>query len=87
MLSKALNVSVETLYPIAAIQLAGESLIEVDEMPAQVGPRKCLPGHLPPGIAIVGFDCADAPAGSQQSESDVSVIRGVTGELMELHHD
>jgi hypothetical protein len=85
MLSKALDVSVETLYPIAAIQLLGESLIEVDEMPAQVGPRECLPGHLPPGIAIVGFDCAEPPPDAQLSESGVKVICGVTGELIELH--
>ena len=45
MLSKALGVSIETLYPIAALTLEGESLIEVDEMPAQVGPRETQEGY------------------------------------------
>lgn len=84
MLSKALEVSIETLYPIAALGLDGESLIEVDEMPAQVGPRKRLDGWLPPGIAIVGFDCDAAPSGATEIGNGVSVMTGVTGELIEL---
>jgi hypothetical protein len=85
MLSKALNVSIETLYPIAALQLKGESLIEVDEMPAQVGARHCLEDHLPPGIAIVGFDSERIPAVATASGDGVHVMRGATGELLELH--
>jgi hypothetical protein len=84
MLSKALGVSIETLYPIAALALEGESLIEADEMPAQVGPREAEPGYLPPGIAIVGFDCDATPAGATTLGVGVHVLRGVTGELIEL---
>jgi len=84
MLSKALGVSIETLYPIAALGLAGDSLIEVDEMPAQVGPRRVIPGHLPPGIAIVGFDCDAVPDIATQVDDNRSVMTGVTGELIEL---
>jgi hypothetical protein len=84
MLSKALGVSIETLYPIAAMALEGESLIEVDEMPEQVGPRQAQEGYLPPGIAIVGFDCANIPAAAVNLGDGRSVIRGVTGELVEL---
>lgn len=84
MLSKALGVSVETLYPIAAMSLHGESLIEVDEMPAQVGPRARIDGHLPPGIAIVGFDCDSVPSGATSVGDGVSVMTGATGELIEL---
>ena len=84
MLSKALGVSVETLYPIAALGLEGESLIEVDEMPPQVGPREVEPGHLPPGIAIVGFDCDAIPTAATEVGDGVSVMAGVTGEIIEL---
>ncbi len=84
MLSKALGVSVETLYPIAALGLEGESLIEVDEMPAQVGPRQRQDGHLPPGIALVGFACDAIPPAATAVADGVSVMTGVTGELIEL---
>ncbi len=84
MLSKALGVSIETLYPIAALGLQGESLIEVDEMPAQVGPRPRHAGHLPPGIAMVGFACDAVPAGAAVAEPGVAVMTGATGELIEL---
>ena len=84
MLSKALGVSIETLYPIAALGLDGASLIEVDEMPAQVGPRTSHEGYLPPGIAMVGFNCDQVPAGATSAGAGVHVLRGVTGELIEL---
>ncbi len=84
MLSKALGVSIETLYPIAAMALEGESLIEADEMPAQVGPRKQQEGYLPPGIALVGFDCSKVPAAATDLGDGVHVMEGVTGELIEL---
>jgi hypothetical protein len=85
MLSKALGVSIETLYPIAALALEGKSLIEVDEMPAQVGPRETQDGYLPPGIAIVGFDCDSIPAAAISLANNVHVMPGVTGELIELY--
>jgi len=85
MLSKALGVSIETLYPIAAMALDGESLIEADEMPAQVGPRVHQAGYLPAGIALVGFDCDSIPEAAVQAASGVHVMPGVTGELIELH--
>lgn len=83
-LSKALGVSIETLYPIAALPLQGESLIEVDEMPAQVGPRQQQDGHLPPGIAMVGFACDQVPEAAVSAENGVAVMTGATGELIEL---
>jgi hypothetical protein len=85
MLSKALDVSIETLYPIAAMALEGESLIEADEMPAQVGQRAAQEGHLPPGIALVGFDCDAIPASATALGTGIHVMQGITGELIELH--
>ncbi len=57
MLSRALGVSIETLYPIAALALEGESLIEADEMPAQVRPaaircRLFAAGHCDGGFRL-----------------------------------
>jgi len=85
MLSKALGVSIETLYPIAALALEGESLIEADEMPAQVGPREAQEGYLPPGIAIVGFNCDSIPAAAISLTNNLHIMPGVTGELIELY--
>ncbi|MCP3999998.1 MAG: hypothetical protein GY727_03720 [Gammaproteobacteria bacterium] len=85
MLSRALGVSIETLYPIAAMALDGESLIEADEMPAQVSPREIQKGFLPPGIAIVGFDCDKIPATATMLNSNIHIMEGITGELIELH--
>lgn len=84
MLSKALGVSVETLYPIAAMALAGESLIEADEMPDQVGPRECADGELPPGIVSVGFGCDAIPPAARQVAKDTHVMTGAEDELIEL---
>ena len=84
MLSKALGVSVETLYPIAAMALEGESLIEADEMPPQVGPRSQQTGFLPPGIALVGFDCDAIPSIATDLSNGILVMPGATGELIEL---
>ncbi len=84
MLSKALGVSIETLYPIAAMALQGESLIEADEMPAQVGPRKAQEGFLPPGIALTGFDCNVIPPEALDAGDGIHVMTGATGELIEL---
>jgi hypothetical protein len=86
MLSKALGASIETLYPIAAMALEGESLIEADEMPAQVGPRKRAPGFLPPGIAIVSFDCNTIPAAATaiDGQPERFSMHGPTGEIIEL---
>lgn len=86
MLSKALGVSIETLYPIAAMALDGESLIEADEMPAAVGPRICEAGYLPPGIALTGFDCDAIPeaAAPVTGQDGTFVMRGPAGELIEL---
>jgi hypothetical protein len=84
MLSKALGVSIETLYPIAAMTLEGESLIEADEMPAQATPRPHQDGYLPPGIAMVGFACDALPDSAIALGDNTHVMRGVTGELIEL---
>lgn len=89
MLSKALQVSIETLYPIAAMALNGQSLIEADEMPPQVGPRHAQPGQLPPGIVITGFNCNKIPAAARPvaNSAGTFLMTGPAGELIELFAD
>ena len=52
--NQAWGKSPEERHPVAALQLAGESLIEIDELPAAAA-QPPLPGRLPPGIAMVSF--------------------------------
>ncbi len=72
-MSAAFGLSPEHRYPIAALPVAGQSLIELDEMPVAAGPRATREGELPPGIAIVSF-------ASRESRC----LRGPAGELLEL---
>mgnify|MGYP001827348832 CR=1 FL=1 len=72
-MSAAFGLSPEHRYPIAALPLAGQSLIELDEMPTQAGPRAVVDGELPPGISIVSF-----AAGENRC------LRGPAGEILEL---
>ncbi len=55
-LSDAFNKPEDTLYPLSVIPLGGQCYIEVDQMPPEAMGRHCLPGHLPPGIAMVSFE-------------------------------
>ncbi|WP_405243878.1 VOC family protein [Lentisalinibacter salinarum] len=91
-LSRALDLPADTMHPIAAMPLAGQSLIEVDDYRAATTPRDCPPGGLPPGIAMVSF-AADAlpddlPAGRFSGppyHGGHSVLTtGAAGELVEL---
>jgi hypothetical protein len=93
-MSAAFGVSPETKYPIAALPLAGQALIEVDEMPAGARARQSADDLLPPGIAMVSFAArgpgankatrivhADAP---YKNSGRVSCRRGAAGELIEV---
>lgn len=91
-LSRALDLPADTMHPIAAMPLAGQSLIEVDDYRAATTTRDCPPGGLPPGIAMVSF-AADAlpddlPAGRFSGppyHGGRSVLTtGAAGELVEL---
>jgi hypothetical protein len=93
--SKAFGLSVEHLYPIAALALEEQSFIEVDELPDLAKPRHSPAGLLPPGIATVSFRTTDPVADNGRampcdlpdySSSLVSCRRGSTGELIETIH-
>lgn len=96
-MSAAFGNSPEHKYPISALPLAGKSMIEVDEMPHQAGPRPGDEGSLPAGIAMVSFAgrhlqhdqarrirSADPP---YARTSSVSCCKGVAGEIIEILHE
>lgn len=49
-------------HPIAALPVGGQCYIEADQMPEAAVPRPCVPGELPPGIAMVSFEVNRLPA-------------------------
>jgi hypothetical protein len=91
-LSRALELPADTLHPIAAMPLAGQSLIEVDDYPAATTPRDCPPGGLPPAIALVSFAADDLPgdlpaarfAAPPYHGARSVLTTGAAGELVEL---
>jgi hypothetical protein len=84
-------------HPIAALQVRGQCYVEADQMPAQVAPRPCDPGQLPPGIAMVSFEIERLPGDLSSALGPAVAVRalpydgrtvracvGATGELIEL---
>lgn len=65
----------EHRFRIAALPLAGQSLIEIDAMPEGAGPVPRDNGRLPSGISIVSVSGPAADAGCQL---------GAAGELLEI---
>jgi catechol 2,3-dioxygenase-like lactoylglutathione lyase family enzyme len=60
-LSAQYGLPADHLHPLAALQVGGQCYIEVDQMPAAVQSRPCLPGQLPPGVAMVSFEVDRLP--------------------------
>ena len=95
-MSAAFGNSPEHKYPISALPIAGKSLIEVDEMPAQAGSRPTAEDLLPAGIAMISFagrsldrDTAisielDEPPYTRSVA--VTCCKGAAGELIEILH-
>jgi catechol 2,3-dioxygenase-like lactoylglutathione lyase family enzyme len=84
-------------HPIAALQLRGQCYIEADQLPAQVAPRPCDPGQLPPGIAMVTFEADSLPRDLPSTLGPAFLLQslpyggrracaciGATGEIIEL---
>lgn len=100
MISKANGLDIETTYPLAVAHLAPGYLLELDEMPASVGVRATGEGHLPPGVAIVGFNIDSLTGDTASGIAWVSkprtlnekpydgrragLMRGPAGELIEV---
>ena len=62
-ISKANDLPLETTYPLAIAPLQSGALIEIDGYPQGTRKRSVVPGHIPPGISMVGFstDAAELP--------------------------
>lgn len=82
---------------LAVITLADGAKIEVDQLGPEARPGRRPPGGLPPGVALVTFDCARfgdlrhqflAPPARNAMEplrgSQTGTLRGPAGELIEL---
>lgn len=95
-MSAAFGNSPEHKYPIAALPLTGQALIEVDEMPPEAKPRTMADGRLPSGIAMVSFVGHGIAAqdgieirrdeAPYRDAACVSCRHGVAGELIEVIH-
>jgi hypothetical protein len=96
MISKANNLDIETVYPLTIAYTAPGNLIELDELPESVGPRATQDGHLPPGVAIVGFKAVElveelnwrsAPRSLEEfpyNGRETGILIGPAGELIEI---
>ncbi len=61
-LSRALGLPPATTYPLATASLPQDFLVELDGYPPQAESRRVRPGHLPDGVAMVGFSAPDIDA-------------------------
>ena len=95
-LSEQYGLPSDRLHPIAAVPLAGQCYLELDQMPAAAGRRSAPPGQLPAGIAMVTFEVDGLPdqlvglrakAGLDLPPYEgrpTLLTRGASGELIEL---
>lgn len=91
-LSDALGLPPDLLHPIAALPLAGQSLIEVDAYPPGTGERAVPSGGLPPAMAMVSFLCNTLPdalprarhEGAPYAGRESVISTGGAGELVEF---
>ena len=92
----AFGFDIDRKHPVATVQLAGNTMIEIDEI-KEASPRTEPAGHLPAGIGMISFEVAsldavsvDAFATPQQFDEPPYlgrkslVCRGFGGELVEL---
>ena len=91
-ISKVFGLPEDTKYKSAALAIKGQSLIELDEMPSDAGPRSCRNGFLPPGISIVSFIAHESEFIDGSYDSSIPsfenvqarTIKGMSGELIEI---
>lgn len=92
-ISRANDLPLDTEHPHGLIRLPCGTMIELDGYPDVTTPRQVAPGELPPGMAIVSFDCSEidlcASAGScaralLPCAGRAAILKGAAGELIEL---
>lgn len=96
MISKANDLPLDTTYPLSVVNLAPGYLLEVDELPAGIGPREISNGRLPSGVAVVGITANELVAGLDwvsppapldefpYNGREAGLLRGPGGELIEV---
>ena len=91
-ISKVFGLPEDTKYKSAALAIKDQSLIELDEMPSDAGPRSCRNGFLPPGISIVSFIAHQSEFIEESYDSNIPsfenvqarTIKGISDELIEI---
>ena len=75
-------------HRLALARLAEPCMLEIDQYPPAAEPRRCAPGDLPPGIAMVSFaqiSLVKVGGASQTRHRPRStLLRGPAGEWLEL---
>lgn len=90
-INRARNLDVNQRHPLATIQLAGNNLIEIDQLDG-LEAKQYSEGTLPPGIALISFKVNVLPEylsrtlllTEPQKGSKATVLTGHAGELFEL---
>lgn len=95
-LNNAWGKDIEHQYPVATLQLAGDCLFEIDQVP-DAQPNIVNSGSLPSGIAMITCVVEDIEAAAKQLNTTVShtndhyypgqkviLTQGPSGELLEL---
>lgn len=89
------GVDIDRRHPVATLQLAGDTLIEIDQLEDAV-PRPHVSQRLPSGIAMISFVCKNLPQAASSISSPVLIedqfyrarrtlcLHGAAGELIEL---
>lgn len=93
-ISRAHGLPPETLHRHGLVRLPQGTLVELDQYPPAARARPCMPGRLPPGMAMVTFDVESLAgrAGVTPIAADdlpgtggsAACLRGAAGELLEL---
>lgn len=97
MINNAFGLAADTMSQLTMVQNGRMTILEVDDYPAQATDRPCMPGHLPPGNALVtlavdhldrpGLDWITPPsvhAGAIYAGRRSGTVAGPSGELLEL---
>jgi len=79
-ISRNMNLDLETRFPVATVQLAGKNLVEIDEVP---GLKTCIINSSTPpsGIGAVSFEVNKLPEGSASYDVLMGPMRGQRGAL------
>ncbi|MEE2002897.1 hypothetical protein QWY20_15680 [Alkalimonas sp. MEB108] len=95
-LNKAWQRPIEHQYPVATLQLAGNSLFEIDQLP-EAEPLQTATGQLPSGIAMISCITRDLDGIAKRMNATIHslddpyypasraiLLKGSAGELIEL---